>query len=113
LPVLAVLADWFAPLELDLIAVLSVSASAGLLVMVPPIIGAFFWSRGTSAAVISSVVIAGSLVLWLEATSTVWLGQGSGIWGLLAAVTIFIGVSLATPAPTQRAADFMEASRAR
>ncbi|MGO1549534.1 MAG: sodium:solute symporter family protein [Nesterenkonia sp.] len=113
LPVIAVLAYWFAHLELDLIAVLSVSASAGLLVMVPPIIGAFFWSRGTSAAVISSVVIAGSLVLWLEATSTVWLGQGSGIWGLLAAVTIFIGVSLATPAPTQRAADFMEASRAR
>ncbi|MBB3668424.1 hypothetical protein [Garicola koreensis] len=39
----------FAHLELDLIAVLSVSASAGLLVMVPPIIGAFFWRRGTAA----------------------------------------------------------------
>ncbi|MBB3668426.1 hypothetical protein [Garicola koreensis] len=60
---------------------------------------------------ISSVVIAGSLVLWLEATSTVWLGQGSGIWGLLVAVTIFVGVSLATSAPNRRAADFIDASR--
>lgn len=111
LPVIAVLAYWFAHLELDLIAVLSVSASAGLLVMVPPIIGAFFWRRGTAAGVISSVVIAGSLVLWLEATSTVWLGQGSGIWGLLVAVTIFVGVSLATSAPNRRAADFIDASR--
>ena len=112
LPVIAVLAYWFAHLELDLIAVLSVSASAGLLVMVPPIIGAFFWRRGTSAGVISSVLLAGSLVLWLEATSTVWWGQGSGIWGLAAAVTIFVGVSLTTSAPTQRAADFIQASRA-
>ena len=112
LPVIAVLAYWFAHLELDLIAVLSVSASAGLLVMVPPIIGAFFWRRGTSAGVISSVLLAGSLVLWLEATSTVWWGQGSGIWGLTAAVTVFVGVSLTTSAPTQRAADFIQASRA-
>ncbi|WP_258933607.1 hypothetical protein [Nesterenkonia pannonica] len=45
LPVIAGLAFWFAQLQLDLIAVLSVSASAGLLVMVPPIVGAFFWKR--------------------------------------------------------------------
>src|SRR5690625_534552 len=48
LPVIALLAYAFAQLELDLIAVLSVSASAGLLVLVPPTIGTFFWRRGTA-----------------------------------------------------------------
>lgn len=113
LPVIAVLAYGFAHLELDLIAVLSVSASAGLLVMVPPTIGAFFWRRGTSAGVISSVVVAGSLVLWLEYTGTALLGQGSGVWGLLVATALFVAVSLATPAPTERAADFIRTSRRR
>lgn len=110
IPVVAGLAYWFAQLQLDLIAVLSVSASAGLLVMVPPIIGAFFWRRGTSWAVISSVVTAGSLVLVLEATETLFLGQGSGVWGLATAVVLFLSVSLLTPAPTRRAEEFMAAA---
>lgn len=113
LPIIAVLAYGFAHLELDLIAVLSVSASAGLLVLVPPTIGAFFWRRGTSAGVICSVVVAGSLVLWLEATETALLGQGSGVWGLLSATVLFVGVSLASGAPTDRAADFIDTSRRR
>lgn len=111
LPVVAGLAYWFAHLELDLIAVLSVSASAGLLVLVPPTVGAFFWRRGTSAGVISSVIVAGALVLWLEATDTALLGQGSGVWGLLVATAIFVGVSLTTAAPTARAGEFIAASR--
>lgn len=112
IPVVAGLAYWFAQLQLDLIAVLSVSASAGLLVMVPPIIGAFFWKRGTAWGVISSVVLAGSLVLGLEYTGTMLLGQGSGVWGLALAVLVFIGVSLATSAPAERAEEFITAARA-
>ncbi|WP_300345557.1 sodium:solute symporter [Nesterenkonia sp.] len=110
LPVIALLAYGFAHLQLDLIAVLSVSASAGLLVMVPPIVGAFFWRGGTAAGVISSVVVAGSLVLVLEYTGTRLLGQGSGVWGLLVATALFVGVSLATRAPRQRAQEFIAAS---
>lgn len=111
IPVIAGLAYWFAHLELDLIAVLSVSASAGLLVMVPPTIGAFFWRRGTAAGVISSVVIAGGLVLSLEYTGTALLGQGSGVWGLLVAIVVFVGVSLTTRAPKHRADEFITVSR--
>ncbi|WP_435198288.1 sodium:solute symporter family protein [Janibacter sp. GS2] len=107
LPVVAALAFGFAQLEINLIAVLSVSASAGLLVMVPPIIGAFFWKRGTAPGVLAATVVAGLLVLMLELTSTRLLGQGSGVWGLLVSIALFVGVSLATPAPEARAADFL------
>jgi solute:Na+ symporter, SSS family len=110
IPVIGVLAYWFAHLQLDLIAVLSVSASAGLLVMVPPIIGAFFWRRGTATGVITSVLVAGTLVLVLEFSQVSLLGQGSGIWGLAVAVTVFVGVSLATSAPHDRAAEFIRTS---
>lgn len=113
IPVIGVLAYWFAHLQLDLIAVLSVSASAGLLVMVPPIIGAFFWKRGTAAGVISSVLVAGTLVLILEFSQVSLLGQGSGVWGLTVAVAVFVVVSLATSAPRERAAEFISASRRR
>lgn len=111
-PVIAGLAYGFAHLELDLIAVLSVSASAGLLVMVPPIVGAFFWRRGTSAGVIWSVVLAGGLVMILEFTGTRLLGQGSGVWGLGVAIVVFVGVSLLTSAPRQLADEFITASTA-
>jgi SSS family solute:Na+ symporter len=111
IPVIAVLAYLFAQLKLDLIAVLSVSASAGLLVIVPAIIGAFFWKRGTAAGVISATVVAGGLVFSLEFTQTKFLGQGSGVWGLLVSLALFIGVSLATQAPTARAAEFMDHAR--
>src|SRR5690625_5174873 len=111
LPVIALLAYAFAQLELDLIAVLSVSASAGLLVLVPPTIGTFFWRRGTAAGVLTSVIAAGGLVFVLELTETKLLGQGSGVWGLAVSLVLFIGVSLATRAPEERATEFLEYSR--
>jgi SSS family solute:Na+ symporter len=111
LPVIAVLAYLFAQLQLDLIAVLSVSASAGLLVMVPPIVGAFFWRRGTAQGALAAIAVAGALVLALEWSSTSWLGQGSGVWGLLVSVVLFVGLSLATKAPAERAALFIDTTR--
>jgi SSS family solute:Na+ symporter len=113
LPVIAVLAYLFAQLKIDLIAVLSVSASAGLLVMVPPIVGAFFWKRGTAEGALAAIILAGALVLTLQATSTQLLGQGSGVWGLLASVLLFVGVSLTTKAPTERATEFLETTSRR
>jgi solute:Na+ symporter, SSS family len=111
IPVIAVLAFLFAQLKLDLIAILSVSASAGLLVVVPPIIGAFFWRRGTAPGVVAATVVAGGLVFVLELTGTKILGQGSGVWGLLVSVVLFVAISLATTAPTARAAEFMDHAR--
>lgn len=108
LPIVAVLAYLFAQLDLNLIAVLSVSASAGLLVMVPPLIGAFYWRRGTAAGAVSAIAISGIVVFALELTSTEFLGQGSGVWGLALSIVLFVGVSLVTPKPTGRAREFMD-----
>lgn len=107
IPVIAVLAYLFAQLQLNLIAVLSVTASAGLLVMVPAIVGTFYWKRGTAAGALSSVLVAGLLVFYLELTATKPLGQASGVWGLLVSVTLFVGVSLATRPPTERAEHYL------
>ncbi|UPK74964.1 sodium:solute symporter family protein [Nocardioidaceae bacterium SCSIO 66511] len=119
IPVIAVLAYLFARLELDLIAVLSVSASAGLLVMVPPIIGTFFWRRGTAAGVLAGVICGGIVVAVLEYTKSEVItggplnemgklfGQDSGVWGLIVSVVLFVGVSLVTKAPTERADHFL------
>lgn len=107
IPVIASLAYLFAQLELDLIAVLSVSASAGLLVMVPATVGSFFWKRGTKSEVLASVIVGGLIVFFLELTSTKWLGQGSAVWGFIASVTLYIGVSLLTKAPEAKAAQFL------
>lgn len=107
IPIIAILAYLFARLELNLIAVLSVSASAGLLVMVPAIIGAFFWKRGSAAGVLVSVIVSGLLVIFLELTKIKWLGHGSGVWGFLVSLTLYIGVSLLTKAPEEKASRFL------
>ena len=107
IPVIAVLALLFAGLQLDLIAVLAVSSSAGLLVTVPAIVGAFFWRRGTAAGVLSSIVLGGLLVAYLEVTQTRLLGQASGVWGLLATILLYVGVSLLTTAPDRKAEEFI------
>jgi SSS family solute:Na+ symporter len=107
IPIIAVLSFSFAQLQLDLIAVLAVSSSAGLLVMVPAIFGTFFWKRGTAAGVITSVWIGGVLVVFLEWTQTRWLGQASGIWGLGVSTLLFVGVSLLTKRPAQKADQFL------
>ena len=107
IPVIAVLALLFAGLQLDLIAILAVSSSAGLLVTVPAIIGAFFWRRGTAAGVLASIVFSGALVAYLEITQTRFLGQASGVWGLLVAVLLYVGVSLLTTAPDRKADEFI------
>lgn len=108
IPIISVLAYLFAQLQLDLIAVLSVSASAGLLVIVPAYIASFFWKRGTAAGVIASVVISGAFVAYLELTKFKPLGYGSGLWGLLLAIVIFVGVSLVTNPPKDKAEEFIE-----
>lgn len=107
IPIIAVLAFAFAELQLNLIAVLSVAASAGLLITVPPIVGAFFWKRGTAAGVITSVIASGLFVMFIEFTGIKPSGLASGIWGLLTSAVLFVAVSLATKAPEQKATEFL------
>ncbi|ENH97920.1 pantothenate permease [Gracilibacillus halophilus YIM-C55.5] len=107
IPIIAVAAFLFAQLELDLIAVLSVASSAGLIVVVPAIIGTFFWKRGTATGVITSVSMTSLLVIGLEAFSYQPFGLASGIWGIVVSTILFIGVSLLTKAPEKKADEFL------
>lgn len=108
LPVIAVLAYIFAHLNLSLIAVLSVSASAGLLVIVPPLVAAFFWKRGTAAGALAAIIIGGVAVFALQFSGLRPLGQASGIWGLIISIVVFVVVSLMTRAPKERADEFID-----
>ncbi|SOB99509.1 SSS family solute:Na+ symporter [Ureibacillus xyleni] len=107
IPIIAILAYLFAELELDLIAVLSVASSAGLLVVVPSIIGTFFWKRGTAAGVLSSVIISGVIVIVLELFKLKPLGLTSGVWGISLSTVLFVVVSLMTKAPEEKANEFL------
>ncbi|HET7657760.1 MAG TPA: sodium:solute symporter family protein [Bacillales bacterium] len=108
IPIIAILALAFAELQLNLIAVLSVAASAGLIVVVPAFFGTFFWKRGTAAGVITSVLVGAILVLILEFTGAKPLGLASGIWGLGVSTILFIVVSLMTKAPQEKAVAFVD-----
>lgn len=96
IPAIALLAFLFARLRLDLIAVLSVASSAGLLVMVPAIVGAFFWRRGSAAGAGWSMVIGAVVVLLLQFGGWRPLGQWPGVWGLAVATMVYVGISVAT-----------------
>jgi solute:Na+ symporter, SSS family len=98
----------FATMRLGLIAALSVASSAGLLVMVPALIGSFFWKRGTAAAVLASVVIGGLVATILQYSGLKPLGYWPGVWSGLVAVVLFIGVSYLTKAPKEKADEFID-----
>lgn len=108
IPIIAILAFAFAQLQLNLIAVLSVAASAGLLVAIPAIFGAFFWKKGTSAGVLASVIPSSLVVLYIELTGIKPLGLASGIWGFVLSTLLFIGVSMLTTAPEKKATEFLD-----
>jgi len=90
-----------------MIAPLSAAASAGLLMVVPSIFGAFYWKRGTAAGSVASIVIGAALVLVLQVTGAKPLGWWPGVWGLICCVVVFVVVSLLTKAPTRKAEEFL------
>ncbi|MFO8191276.1 MAG: sodium:solute symporter family protein [Bacillota bacterium] len=106
-PLFTVVIVAFATIRLDLIAALSVASSAGLLVMVPALIGAFFWKRGTAPAVLASVVVGGLAATFLQYSGLKPLGYWPGVWSGLIATVLFIGVSFFTRPPEKKAAEFI------
>ncbi|WP_106419628.1 sodium:solute symporter family protein [Salinicola tamaricis] len=110
LPLIAVVAFLFAELQLSLIAVLSVAASTGLVVIVPAIIGAFYWRRGTAAGALASILVGGLAVIALYLSGAKPLGLPPGIWALPLASALFVGVSLLGRAPSERAQAFLAAA---
>src|SRR5699024_6629666 len=108
IPIIAILAYLFAQLQLDLIAVLSVASSAGLIVIVPAIIGAFFWKKGTAPGVIISITVSSIVVILIEVFGGLLLGLKSGLWGIMISLILFIGISLLTKAPADKANEFID-----
>jgi solute:Na+ symporter, SSS family len=96
IPVISLLALGFAALELSLISILSVAASAGLVVTVPAIVGAFFWKRGTAAGALASIAGGGLFVIAMYLTGNKLFGYNAGILGLPVSTLLFVGVSLVT-----------------
>jgi len=90
-----------------MIAPLSAAASAGLLMVVPTIFGAFYWKRGTAAGSVASILVGAAVVLVLQVTGAKPLGWWPGVWGLICCVVVFVGVSLLTKAPTRKAEEFL------
>ncbi|TQS73655.1 sodium:solute symporter family protein [Rhodobacteraceae bacterium] len=96
IPVICGLAMIFASLELSMIAILSVAASAGLVVVVPSIIGAFFWRRATAAGALASICGGVIFVLWMYLSGNALWGLNAGVLGLPVASVLFVAVSLLT-----------------
>jgi SSS family solute:Na+ symporter len=86
---------------------LSVAASAGLLVAVPAIIGAFIWKKGTAAGALTSMLIGALVVLSLQLAGIKPFGWWPGVWGFLVSIAVFIFVSLLTEAPIRKAEEFI------
>jgi len=113
IPIMAIIAfvfAWWAAGKTGLafmIAPLSAAASAGLLMAVPTIFGAFFWKRGTATGAITSMIVGAIIVLVFQITGWKPLGWWPGTWGFIVCVILFIGVSLATRPPKEKAEEFI------
>lgn len=105
IPAISILALIFAAMEISLIAILSVAASAGLVVTVPAIVGAFFWRRGTAAGALASIIGGAAFVGWMYATGNSLWGLNAGVLGLPVAAILFVGVSLGTRPSARQTTD--------
>lgn len=83
----------FAIGRFDLIAIVSVWASGGLLVAVPSFFAAFFWKDATAEGVIWSILVAGVLTGALYFSGFNPLGIWPPVWGLLTSIITLVGVS--------------------
>jgi SSS family solute:Na+ symporter len=107
IPVIAVVAMIFGWLRVGLISALSVAASAGLLMTVPAIFGAFFWRRGTAAGAIGSMILGGVVTGFLYFSRIRPLGHWPAVWGGLVCLIAFIVISFATKPPVEKAQEFL------
>ncbi|MFP4427544.1 MAG: sodium:solute symporter family protein, partial [Spirochaetaceae bacterium] len=73
----------FAYFRPGLITIISSMASGGLLVMVPTIIGAFFWRRATAPAALISMIVGGVVTGVMSVSNIYPLGWWPSVWGIL------------------------------
>jgi len=111
IPIISGAALVFSLFRLDLIAVLAVSSSAALLVLVPATVGAFIWRRGTAKGALASILVSGILVMVLQFGNLKPLGLWPGVWALISSTLLFVAVSLVT-SPPKGAAAFLDSINA-
>ncbi len=99
-------ASFFALEQAQIVDQLAALSAAGLLVAVPPIVGAFFWRRGTAAGALAGMTGGAAVAIWLA------LGQGMSVFNPVlpfsvagASVVLFVAVSLLSR-PRPGALDF-------
>ncbi|MFC1937720.1 sodium:solute symporter [Chloroflexota bacterium] len=113
IPIMAIIAllfAWWAAGKTGLafmIAPLSSAASAGLLMVVPTIFGAFFWKRASATGALVSCIVGAIVVLLFQVTGWKPLGWWPGTWGIVVCLPLFIIVSLLTRPPREKAEEFM------
>jgi SSS family solute:Na+ symporter len=99
--IMSVLTWAFALRPIEMITLLSVMASGGLLVQLPTIMGAFVWKRGTAAGACLSMILGGGATGLLYFFKISPLGYGPPIWGIILSTLIYVLVSLTTKAPAK------------
>jgi SSS family solute:Na+ symporter len=99
-------ASWFAISQARIVDQLAALSAAGLLVTVPPIVGAFFWRRGTAAGALACMAGGSVVAVWMAMVA------GVSVFDPRLAFTVagvsaglFVGVSLMTR-PREGALDF-------
>lgn len=99
-------AGYFALQQASIVQQLAALSAAGLLVTVPPIVGAFFWRGGTAAGALAGMLGGAVVAVWMA------MIQGVSVFNPVLPVTVgavsvglFVGVSLITRARAE-ALDF-------
>ena len=101
-----VFASYFALQSADIVDQLAALSAAGLMVMVPTIIGAFFWSRSTHQGALWSMGGGAAVAIYLALVEGVSVFNPLLVGAVATASTVlFIGVSLITR-PNPGAIDF-------
>ena len=78
--------------------------------ILPALIGAFFWKRGTAVAVISSSIPSVIVIGWFYMAGMKPLGLWPPVWGLIISTVIYVAVSLVTK-PPEKAGEFVDYTR--
>ena len=110
IPIMFLIAWGFAQLKLGMISILSTMSAGGLMSILPALIGAFFWKRGTAKAVIFSAIPSVIVIGWFYMAGVKPLGLWPPVWGLMISTVIYVIVSLLTK-PPEKAGEFVDYTR--
>lgn len=83
----------------DLIVSIVTIALGGCLQVMPALIGALYWRRGSRPGAIAGIIVGVTALCLTQFVFKTPLGITSGVWGLAFNALTFVVVSLFTPAP--------------